>query len=72
MLVSAKSSNSSQIILSSTIKAKATGETDKDSLVSNPKKESSMPNQDKIFDVINEWKNFCHHQIEQGKFDIIA
>jgi hypothetical protein len=72
MLVSAKSSNSSQIILSSTIKAKATGKTDKDSLVSNPKKESSMPNQDKIFDVINEWKNFCHHQIEQGKFDIIA
>lgn len=72
MFVSAKSSNSSQIILSSAIKAKVADETDKDNIKSNPKKENCMPNQNRIFDVINEWKNFCHHQIEQGKFDIIA
>lgn len=28
--------------------------------------------QSKIFDSINEWKNFCHKQIEQGKFDVIV
>ena len=28
--------------------------------------------QSNIFDIINEWKNFCHRQIAQGKFDIIA
>ena len=25
-----------------------------------------------VYDAINLWKNFCHRQIEQGKFDIIA
>lgn len=29
-------------------------------------------NKVKIFELINEWKDFCHHQIECGKFDIIA
>lgn len=26
----------------------------------------------KIFNSINEWKGFCHKQIENGKLDIIA
>ena len=29
-------------------------------------------NQEKLFESINEWKEFCHHQIEQGKLDIFA
>lgn len=33
---------------------------------------TSLDKQSKIFDAINEWKIFCHRQIEQGKFDVIA
>ena len=32
----------------------------------------SSKKQDEIYDSINEWKNFCHSQIEKGYFDIIA
>lgn len=38
---------------------------------SNPSQKNN-DNKEKIFESINEWKNFCHSQIEQGKLDIIA
>ena len=37
----------------------------------NPSKTNSQ-NNSKIYDSINEWKYFCHQQIEQGKLNIIA
>ena len=37
----------------------------------NPSKMDSQKN-NKIYDSINEWKYFCHQQIEQGKLNIIA
>lgn len=36
-----------------------------------PSKTDSQKN-NKIYDSINEWKYFCHQQIEQGKLNIIA
>ena len=38
----------------------------------NSNSQSTSNKQSKLFDSINEWKNFCHKQIEQGKFDVIA
>ena len=32
---------------------------------------SSKDNRSELFDSINEWKNFCHAQIEKGNFDVI-
>ena len=34
--------------------------------------QKSNDNKEKLFESINEWKNFCHKQIEQGRLDIIA
>ena len=35
-------------------------------------KQNTTNNREKLFDLINEWKFFCHSQIEKGYFDIIA
>lgn len=32
----------------------------------------NISNRNRIFDCINEWKYFCHYQIEKGNFDIIV
>ena len=37
----------------------------------NSSKISSVDNKSKMYDSINEWKNFCHAQIEKGNFDVI-
>lgn len=26
----------------------------------------------RLFDCMNEWKNFCHAQIEKGNFDVVV
>ena len=36
------------------------------------KKNQADNDEQKIFDAINEWKNFCHQQILNGKLDVIA
>ena len=35
-------------------------------------KSDTKSQQSELFESINEWKNFCHKQIENGKLDIIA
>lgn len=35
-------------------------------------KEEPETQRNELFNSINEWKNFCHKQIENGKLDIIA
>lgn len=37
-----------------------------------PKNSQINEDEQKIFDAINEWKNFCHQQILNGKLDVIA
>ena len=37
-----------------------------------PKMSQSNDEEQKMFDAINEWKNFCHQQILNGKLDVIA
>lgn len=39
--------------------------------ISTPKAVSNKEKQSKLFDSINEWKNFCHAQIEKGNLDVI-
>lgn len=34
-------------------------------------KNNKLDNNKKLYDSINEWKNFCHRQIEKGNFDVI-
>ena len=34
-------------------------------------KNSNIINRNKLFDSINEWKLFCHRQIEKGNLDVI-
>lgn len=35
-------------------------------------KNSKTNDRNKLFESINEWKYFCHEQIEKGNLDIIA
>ena len=74
MQVSAISANSCQTVFNTKINSRG-GDSYIDTyltyLNSNPKN-NSIDNQAKVFESINEWKNFCHSQIEQGKLDIIA
>lgn len=72
MLVSAISSNSCQTVFNTSNKTTNTDcyvDTAFNSLTS---KKAISEKQNKIFDSINEWKYFCHSQIEKGKLDIIA
>lgn len=73
MRVSAVSANCGQTVFNTRIKNTGRenfNNTARGSLSETPDEISE--NQVKLFDAINEWKNFCHRQIEQGKFDIIA
>lgn len=47
------------------------GETAFNSLTSNGKKNSSIEKLG-LYESINEWKEFCHKQILNGKLDVIA
>ena len=72
MQVSAVSINSSNSVFNT----KASNRTwdsyqDASLKVSTPKAVSTKEKQEKLFNSINEWKNFCHAQIEKGNFDVI-
>lgn len=73
MLVSAVSANSSQTVFNTRMK----NDGSETNTVITPKTFKDSPSEPKetqaeLFERINEWKYFCHKQIEQGKFDIIA
>lgn len=72
MLVSAISSNSCQTVSNATNKAKNTDCHTDTAFNSLNSRKLVNEKQNNLFDSINEWKNFCHSQIEKGKFDIIA
>ncbi len=72
MLVSAISSNSCQSVLDSTNKVKNADYYTDTVFNSLNSRRVLSDKQSKVFDSINEWKYFCHSQIEKGKFDIIA
>ena len=72
MLVSAISSNSCQTVFNTSNKtggADCYTDTVFNSLNS---RKNTLDKQSRIFDSINEWKYFCHEQIEKGNFDIIV
>lgn len=72
MLVSAISYNSCQTVFNTGAKAKS-GDCFVDTVFNSLNSRKSVSDkQNKLFDSINEWKNFCHSQIEQGKLDIIV
>ncbi len=73
MQVSAVSANSSRTVFNT--KANRTGDDNTGIAFSNleaSSQNSKVENRDKLFNSINEWKNFCHRQIEKGYLDIIA
>lgn len=41
-------------------------------IVTHSGKSSKSNDISKIYDVINEWKDFCHKQIMSGKIDIVV
>lgn len=72
MLVSAVSANSIQTVFTTGIKTQedAIKKTAFNLLQDAP--ENSTEDKTSLYDSINEWKNFCHKQILEGKLDIIA
>ena len=72
MLVSAITSNSCQTVFNTNSKVKNTECYTDTAFNSLNSRKNVSEKQNRLFDSINEWKYFCHHQIEQGKFDIIA
>lgn len=74
MQVSAISSSSCKTVFNTRVNSRGGdnyAETSFSNLNSYSKKSASLK-QSQLFDSINEWKNFCHSQIEKGKFDVIA
>ena len=74
MLVSAVSASSLKTVFNTGIKKQIKDNSNDNAFVyfNDSPGNITVENQMKIFESINEWKNFCHNQIEQGKFDIIA
>ena len=74
MLVSAISSSSLNIVSNKRVNSRG-GDSYTEIASNNLKSFSSKnvaENKNSIFDSINEWKYFCHEQIEKGNFDIIV
>lgn len=74
MQVSAVSANSSKTVFNTKANNRAGDEGTGISFnnLEASSKNNKLENKDKLFDTINEWKYFCHSQIEKGKFDVIA
>ena len=72
MLVSAVSLTNCQTIFSNDNKPKINDYYADTAFNSLNSKKIINERQSKVFDSINEWKNFCHQQIEQGKLDVIV
>ena len=74
MQVSAVSSNSSKTVFNTTANNR-TGDENTGISFSNldsSSKNDKIDNRSKLFESINEWKNFCHSQIEKGYLDVIV
>lgn len=73
MRVSAVSLNSQQTFfnIKNSRKVNSNNSEPASKALKNPSKTDFQKN-NKIYDSINEWKYFCHQQIEQGKLNIIA
>ncbi len=72
MLVSAISFYNSQTVSNLGTKIKDVNAFSEDKPSPSPTIKNDDNKQDDVFEIINEWKNFCHQQIKQGKFDIIV
>ena len=72
MLVSAITSNSCQTVFNTNNKTKNAEYYTDTAFNSLNSRRSVSEKQNKLFDSINEWKYFSHHQIEQGKLDVIV
>ena len=73
MLVSAVLANSGQTVFNTRIENSGRDKAIKTtSIAFKDKPEDTTRDLTKILDAINEWKYFCHKQIEQGKLDIIS
>ena len=72
MLVSAVSANNIQTVLSTGIKSQDNATKETLGFLQHETPKDNIEERTSIFDSINEWKNFCHKQILEGKLDIIA
>ena len=74
MLVSAISANNNITVFNTNINSRG-GERfadTSDEIVTTLSTKNVSEKQAKLYDSINEWKLFCHSQIEKGKLDIIV
>lgn len=67
MLVSSVSLTDSKTVFNTRTKS-----SEPSNSISNTPNNLITEKQSKLFDSINEWKFFCHAQIEKGNFDIIV
>ena len=73
MQVSAVSINSSKTIFNTKANNRAGDENTEISFSNlNSSKNSKIDNRSTLLESINEWKYFCHSQIEKGNFDVIV
>lgn len=72
MQVSAILSNYCQTVSNAGVNSKGSDYYSETAFNSLNSRKNTNDKQNKMFDAINEWKNFCHSQIEKGKFDVIA
>ena len=74
MLVSAISTNNSQAIFNINVNSRG-GEISPETLPDVTNLNNTKPTKKeliKTYSNINEWKNFCHYQIEKGNFNVIV
>lgn len=74
MQVSAVSANSSKTVFNTRANYRA-GENSNENVLNHLNKtvkSNNFENKNRVFDSINEWKNFCHRQIEKGNLDIVV
>ena len=72
MQVSAILSNYCQTVSNSGVNSKGVDNCAETSFNSLNSRKYTNDKQSKLFDSINEWKYFCHSQIEKGIFDVIV
>ena len=72
MLVSAISAGQSQTLRATSKNNKSNSSSFSFNSVENSTKKSTKKLDNKMFESINEWKDFCNKQVAAGKLDIIA
>lgn len=71
MQVSAVSTNSFSKVFNTKANNRSGDNYSETALCGNLYSDTVLENKNKLFDSINEWKYFCHAQIEKGNFDVI-